>query len=294
MPSRQCRPIENPFWYDPSQGPPGQRKDQRARSARVPEHALLRKESIRRFLNHSGPHSFRRGLSGCRFQRRWIEIGPDLFDLAVDDAKEIEDRHHRAFVSWQHECGFPKRRNALAFYHMALNLGFVNGIRRNTRVRRNSAAAAFPISGCSGSSGLMSTRSAANGMRSISLLTSPSRNACTARSFCSLLSDPMCRFCAAPRHETPMGRCRFRVNSVGIVGCCEVSLSPRTDGHCAVRRQALCCEPGFDRARRTASAARPWMIQHTASNLRPPTANSEKNEMLVNANSTSRSSLSAS
>ena len=35
MPSRQCRPTENPFWYGPSQGPPGQRKDQRARSARA-------------------------------------------------------------------------------------------------------------------------------------------------------------------------------------------------------------------------------------------------------------------
>src|SRR5262249_27478142 len=71
--------------------------------------------------------SFRRGLSSCLFQRLWIEIGPDLFDLAVDDAKEIENRHHRLFVSWQHECGFPKRRNAFAFYHMPLNLGFVHG-----------------------------------------------------------------------------------------------------------------------------------------------------------------------
>jgi len=35
MPSRQCRPTENPFWYGPSQEPPGQRKDQRARSARA-------------------------------------------------------------------------------------------------------------------------------------------------------------------------------------------------------------------------------------------------------------------
>src|SRR5215831_1476130 len=68
-------------------------------------------------------------------------------------------------------------------------------------------------------------------MRSISLLTSPSRNACTARSFCSLLSDPMCRLCVAPRHETPTGRCRFLVSSVGIVGCCKVSLNEADQSH---------------------------------------------------------------